>query len=187
MSLYNQYSALPYIPYNILKYLVENNENIWKLLKYNTYDALSKENLTHDEKIALLWTQQDNQERYRVFLTNLLSNMIPDATSMLRIYRIGTTPINHLLGTSVYEFDMLFGDKIAMVEYENTPCNRADVFEMELLKTLNGKEVSGVGVLQFNQKVSVLSRSVMNIGNDKTYTGISILMAVNIGNIGNAQ
>ena len=51
--MYNSLSALPNAPYNILKYLAQNNENIWKLLKYNSYDALSKPNLTMEEKLSL--------------------------------------------------------------------------------------------------------------------------------------
>ena len=46
--MYNSLSALPTIPYNILTYLATSTdaENLWKLLKYNGYDALSKPNLT---------------------------------------------------------------------------------------------------------------------------------------------
>lgn len=50
--MYNSLSALPYIPYNILVYLArqEAAEDLWKLLKYNSYDALSKPNLTFDHQ-----------------------------------------------------------------------------------------------------------------------------------------
>lgn len=44
--MYNSYYALPTIPYNILKHLALSDEIIWKLLKYNDYDALDKPNLT---------------------------------------------------------------------------------------------------------------------------------------------
>ena len=53
--MYNSLSKLPTIPYNILVYLARQDEIIWKLLKYNDYDALSKPDLTFDEKIALIW------------------------------------------------------------------------------------------------------------------------------------
>ena len=44
--MYNSLSALPYIPYNILVYLARQDaaEDLWKLLKYNSHDALSKPN-----------------------------------------------------------------------------------------------------------------------------------------------
>lgn len=48
--MYNSYYALPTIPYNILKHLALSDEIIWKLLKYNDYDALDRPNLTFSEK-----------------------------------------------------------------------------------------------------------------------------------------
>ena len=52
--MFNSMSSLPYIPYNILIYLARQDsaEDIWKMLKYNSYDALSKPNLTFNEKQA---------------------------------------------------------------------------------------------------------------------------------------
>jgi hypothetical protein len=38
--MYNSLSALPFAPYSILKFLALNNENIWKMIKYNSHDAL---------------------------------------------------------------------------------------------------------------------------------------------------
>ena len=38
MAMYNKYISMPYIPYRIIEYLANNNENLWKILKYNTYD-----------------------------------------------------------------------------------------------------------------------------------------------------
>ena len=47
-------NMLPYIPYKILTYLALEDEILWKLLAYNDYDALSKPNLTFQEKMALI-------------------------------------------------------------------------------------------------------------------------------------
>ena len=69
------------------------------------------------------------------------------------------------------------------MEYNGLPCNRGDVFESELMQTLNGIDVAGVGLLQFNHGLSTLSRSGMNLGNNKTFSGISIVMAVQNGTV----
>ena len=42
MAMYNDFLSMPYIPYRIIEYLAYNNENLWKILKYNTYDCLSQ-------------------------------------------------------------------------------------------------------------------------------------------------
>ena len=68
MAMYNNYKFMPYIPYRIIEYLAYNNENLWKILKYNTYDCLSNDDLTFEEKMQLVWSYQSNQEDYRIFL-----------------------------------------------------------------------------------------------------------------------
>ena len=40
MASFNKFTSLPFIPYKILVALMDN-DNFFKLLKYNTYDALS--------------------------------------------------------------------------------------------------------------------------------------------------
>ena len=71
--MFNSLSQLPEASYSILKYLALNNENIWKMIKYNSYDALSYPNLTVAEKLNYIW-KSGAQEDYSVFL--LLSDSI---------------------------------------------------------------------------------------------------------------
>lgn len=75
--MFNSMSSLPYIPYNILIYLARQDsaEDIWKMLKYNSYDALSKPNLTFNEKLELIW-KSGPQEKYGVFFTNLVEDFV---------------------------------------------------------------------------------------------------------------
>jgi hypothetical protein len=182
--LFNKASTLAYAPYRILEYLAYNNENIWKMMAYNTYDCLSQANISVSDKIAMVWRGESKQENYSVFLNRTIENAEPDATCILKIYRLDSLPVNHLISKSVYEFDFLFGSKISLVEYNGIPCNKGDVFEQELLETLNGADIGGVGLLQFNHELSTLSRSGMNIGNNKTYSGDSIIMAVQQSAVG---
>ena len=49
-SSYNQYDGLQNFTLLIIQHLMLNNEDIWKLLKYDTQDALEKPNLTREEK-----------------------------------------------------------------------------------------------------------------------------------------
>lgn len=182
--LYNKYEFMPYIPYKIVEYLATNNENLWKILKYNDYDCLSKPNLTFEEKIALIWNTEGNQENYSIFFSQLVENMIPDSKSILKIYKVLTTPRNTIQAVGSYEFDILYGGKIALVEYNGIPCNRGDVVEAEILRTLNGADVGGVGMLQFNTKLSTASRSSLNLGNSKTFTGTSLVLSVELSDLG---
>lgn len=184
MAMYNKYISMPYIPYRIIEYLANNNENLWKILKYNTYDCLSEDDLTFEEKMELVWSHEANQEDYKIFLTALVENMIPVSGTIIKIYKEMTLPRNHINAVAGYEIDILYGGKIALVEYNGIPCNRGDVCEAEILSTLNGVEVDGVGKLEFSMKKLGSSRSSLNIGDNKSFTGTSLLMGVDISDIG---
>lgn len=181
---FNLYQGMPFIPYKIIQYLALNNENIWKILKYDDYDCLSKPNLTLAEKMDLVWNRQGNQEDYNVFFTQLVENSILESTTILKIYKIITTPRDSIHGVAGYEFDILYGGKIALIDYDGIPCNRGDVMESEILQTLNGADVGGVGLLQFNAKLTSMSRSNLNLGNSKTFTGTSLIMGVELIDVG---
>lgn len=180
---FNQFTSMPYIPYRIIEYLISNNENIWKVLKYPTYDCLSQPNLTLKEKAEMIWKNQDRQQDYNVFLNPIVNNMIYDATTILKCYRLDSNPVNHIIATVSYEFDIIYGSKIPMIGLDGVPCTRGDVIEMELMKTLNGADVSGVGLLQYNTRLSGLCRSRANVGNDNTFNGISLIFAVQVGDL----
>lgn len=182
--MFNNFANLPYVPYKIIMTLAQNNENIFKLLKYGTYDCLSKPNLTFEEKMEMIYKNQDQQQNYRIFLNPLIENMQYDATTILKCFKYDSYPINPYLCTVVYEFDVLFGDKIAIVDYNGIPCNRADVMEAEIMKTLNGSyAMDGVGKFQFNAELSQYCRSRAALNNTRNYNGSSIFMAVQIGSV----
>ena len=113
--MYNSLSALPTSLYKILEYLVVNNENIWKMLKYNSYDALSKPNLTVSEKLAFLW-KTGPQEKYGMFLTNLVEDAICESKCIFKLYNyhVYASPSEYL-STAVYEFDFLYGDRYTVL------------------------------------------------------------------------
>lgn len=186
MASYNKYDLMPYIPYRIIEYLATNNENLWKILKYNTYDCLSKDNLTLEEKMKLIWTGQTKQETCNIFFTDLIEDSIPAEKSILKIYKYFTIPNNNINADALYEFDILYGGKVSLIDYNGYPCNRGDVCEAEILSTLNGVDVGGVGRLEFNRMKSSMSKSGLNIGDNKSFTGTSLIMATNISDIGDS-
>lgn len=182
--MYNSLSQLPNALYNITTYLALNNENIWKLLKYNSYDALSKPNLTMSEKMSFLW-REGPQEDYGVFFTNLIEDAICESKCILKLYQyyIHANP-NQFLSTAVYAFDFLYGGTMSLVEKDGIPVNRGDLFINEMLTTLNGAEIGGVGKMMFDDSLSryIAARSV--IGNSKTFTGVSLFMGTLMGDTG---
>lgn len=182
--MYNSLAALPKAPYNILTHLALNNENIWKMIKYNSYDALSKPNLTLEEKMKYVW-KSGKQEDYSVFFTALIEDAICESKCVFKIYQyyVHANPSLYM-STPVYAFDFLYGGNMSLVEYEGVPVSRGDLFIHELLSTLNGVSIGGVGKLTLSDDLSRYSAMRSVIGNSKTFTGVTVYLATLMGDVG---
>lgn len=183
--MYNSMYQLPSIPYKIMEYLATSPkaENIWKMLYYNDYDALSKPNLNISEKLDLIW-RSGRQEKYGVFLTNIVEDAIPESKCIMKCYDYYIHAKELYQSTVVYAFDFLFGTTMALVEYDGIPVSRWDLFIHELLDTLNGAYVGGIGTLMFLDDQSRYDHGQSVIGNSKTFTGGQIFLSVMVGDGG---
>lgn len=183
--MYNSMSSLPFIPYNILVYLAEQEEaeDIWKMLAYSDYDALSKPNLTFDQKMNLVW-KNGPQEKYGIFLTPLVEDSITESKSILKIYDYYIHSRELYYGIVVYAFDFLYGGNMSLIEYEGVPVSRGDLFINKLLTVLNGVTVGGVGKIMFSEDSSRYDLAKATIGNSRNFTGIQIFMSVVVGDSG---
>lgn len=187
MTIFNSLSRLPTIPYNIMVYLAKSIDPIaevfWKLLAYKDYEALSHEPLTFQQKMKLVWAQ-GKQDTYSVFLTNLIEDAMAESKQIVKIYQYYIHASELYTSTVVYAFDCLYGGQMSLVEYNGIPVNRGDLFIHCILTLLNGVEVGGVGKLTFLDDMSRYSAAKSTIGNGKTFTGVQLYMAVNVGDRG---
>lgn len=181
--MYNSLSQLPGIPYNILTYLAQNDEDIWKLLKYNSYDALSKPDLTLSEKLDLIW-KTGAQHEYSVFLTPLIEDVIAESKCILKIYTYYIHAKELYTSVPVYAFDFLYGGQMSLVDYNGIPVSRADLFVHRIMDTLNGADVAGIGKLTFYDDMSRYDLARSTIGNSKTFTGVQLYMSTLVGDSG---
>ena len=185
--MYNSLSRLPTIPYNIMVYLAKSTDPVaevfWKMLAYKDYNALSHEPLTFQQKMKLVWAQ-GKQDTYSVFLTNLIEDAMAESKQIVKIYQYYIHASELYTSTVVYAFDCLYGGQMSLVEYNGIPVNRGDLFIHCILTLLNGVEVGGVGKLMFLDDMSRYSAARSTIGNNKTFTGVQLYMAVNVGDSG---
>lgn len=185
--MYNSLSRLPTIPYNIMVYLAKSTDPVaevfWKMLAYKDYKALSHEPLTFQQKMKLVWAQ-GKQDTYSVFLTNLIEDAMAESKQIVKVYNYYIHASEIYTSTVVYAFDCLYGGQMSLVEYNGIPVNRGDLFIHCILYLLNGAEVGGVGKLMFLDNMSRYSAARSTIGNDKTFTGVQLYMAVNVGDSG---
>lgn len=181
--MYNSMSRLPQIPYKILEYLALNDEILWKMLAYNSYDALSKPDLTFSEKMDLIW-KTGPQEDFGVFFTALVEDAIPESKCILKVYDYYIHANQLYTGTVIYAFDFLYGGQMSLVNYNGIPVSRGDLFVNRILEVLNGADVGGVGKLTFFDDMSRYDLARITIGNSKTFTGMQLYLSVNVGDTG---
>lgn len=176
----NTFNSMPQIPYQILTYLIDNNENLFKLLKYNSTDALQKDDLTKKEKIALLYTEVGKEDDYHIFLKPLIGEEMTDSVTQLRLYKARITPTTNLKAVLNYEFDIVVGTKTNLVYDDNgIPCSRLDMIESEIINSLCGTSMFGVGGFQFNRELSNLCVQNTGLSNSKSFFGSSFVLACN--------
>lgn len=185
---FNNFDLMPEIPYNIFAYLIAHNENLFKLLYYNTRDALSQPNLDYNAKLDMIYIDSGiSEDNYNIFLKPMVGDELVKACSQLRIYKSSIRPDNHMQASVCYTFDILTGSKISMVDnIRGIPCNRVDLIEQELLHTLNGADIGGVGYLTFDRKRNANSLERYSINNGKNFFGNSLTLSVLWSNVDNS-
>lgn len=187
--MFNQLTSMPYIPYRIIAHLAQDVKanDLWKLLKYNTEDALSKPNLTLEEKLSLVCKNNSDQNKYGFFLTRLVENEQTIERTIIKLYKVNTVPNNRLQAICPYSFDIVTGAKTVVVDYNGIPCSRLDVIESILSQSLNGVDVGGVGFLEYNRELNRICGAVYGIGNNTSYIGQSVVFAVRVSGLDDRQ
>ena len=181
-SSYNQYDGLQNFTLLIIQHLMLNNEDIWKLLKYDTQDALEKPNLTREEKAKLIYpgASGGDMDDYRVFRTPYLDDLTTNQQAQLRVYLESITPDTRLYGTVDVNIEVIC--HVKMIEL-NDYQNRAESIVWQVIKTLNGADVGGIGKLFFDRNGSFYDLIKMNRYNNRNFYGYTITMSTKIGNI----
>ncbi len=185
-SSYNQYDGLQNFTLLIIQHLMLNNEDIWKLLKYDTQDALEKPNLTREEKAKLIYpgASGGDMDDYRVFRTPYLDDLTTNQQAQLRVYLESITPDTRLYGTVDVNIEVIC--HVKMIEL-NDYQNRAESIVWQVIKTLNGADVGGIGKLFFDRSGSFYDLIKMNRYNNRNFYGYTITMSTKMGNIAECQ
>lgn len=185
-SSYNQYDGLQNFTLFIIQHLMLNNEDIWKLLKYDTQDALEKPNLTREEKAKLIYpgASGGDMDDYRVFRTPYLDDLTTNQQAQLRVYLESITPDTRMYGTVDVNIEVIC--HVKMIEL-NDYQNRAESIVWQVIKTLNGADVGGIGKLFFDRNGSFYDLIKMNRYNNRNFYGYTITMSTKMGNIAECQ
>jgi hypothetical protein len=185
------FRKMPYIPDKIITELAlsqsEDAEQLWKLLKYTDVNALTKPNLTLEEKVDLIWspekvTPERTQDTFNVFLKPLIPASLntSESQTQLRIYRNRTSAISIYQSTISYQLDVIVNESSCMVRtLENILVEKTDYIEMLLIELLNTMDVgTGINFLRFDRLSGGNSVSELNINNSKSLYGRSFILVL---------
>ena len=154
-SAYNKFSQFSDLSYNCIKYMMNNNEMIWKLLKYNDTDAWKKPNLTQGEKAQLIYSGQSDTSQYTIFMDSKQPDVQMKEISMLRIHPNAAIGMNRTVGYIEMAMEVFSHYKINHLSNYRT---RIDLISQELLGLFNGVEIGGLGLLTFDKIADQSSR-----------------------------
>ncbi len=159
---YNTYAGIDDVPYSCIESLINNNEVIWKLLKYNSPDAWNKSNLSHAEKAAMIYQGQEDATKFNVFMDTGMPDVWTQEVSVLRASLFELYPDNRVTGTIAVLFEFYSHYKINHLSNYKT---RIDMATQQILQTMNGIVLPGpgnIGRLHFDR---------MGFQNDRAYAG----------------
>jgi hypothetical protein len=198
MSEYNNHEPLRYLSNNIIEYLIDNNDIIWKLLKYQEPDALNKPNLTREEKSNLIYkgwvwdgTQYvlDDSSDKAVFRQPWIDDANTSAVSMLRVYLSTLVPETRITTVSIYTVELVVHNKNVNIlsnlgdEENETPVsveNRLELLVQQVLKTLNGARIGGIGEMFFDMEGNYMTKGMIGLYNNRNYYGFKLALGVRV-------
>jgi len=148
---YNKFEAIRSAPYNILTYLMQNNEDLFKLLKYIAPDVnpYTQPNLTFSEKVAMIaknsYDTNESVGKNILFITELREGFSV-TIAQLRVEVDAIKGINSYQGYTNIWFQIIVPIVADVMGNTNvTGERRTDAIFLELVKSLNGVEITNSG------------------------------------------
>lgn len=154
-------------------------DDLWKLLKYDVSDALSKPSLTMEEKRNLIWNNQSfESSEYKLFLTPMPDDLQDKQITNLRVFVDGLFPENRTVATVDVVFQIFSHFKLNQL---NDYTMRQTKILKILLTCLNGADINGLGLLFFNRQESLRNNAMFGMTNNRNYNGYVLTMSTKCG------
>lgn len=155
---FNTFKNISKVPYTVVMDYLFYNENIWKLIYYTVDEdgkpiarPLERPSLTSKQKRSLIYNGIDDVNKYRIFLSNVpISEEVTGQVQQIRIYRDRVLPKDAFMSNATWTIELPCHNAISTIIVDNIIVNRVDLLQEEILETLNGKEIGGIGTLMFS-------------------------------------
>lgn len=135
---YNDYSMTRDLPTLIVNYLFNNNQNIWKLLKYSE-SPLDEKDLTNKEKAEMICQSSFNTEEFNVLFQKYTVDAMIKAKSQIRVFIDDISSYGRTDALVRIIFQVIVNNNEMMITTPYSKNDKRDVAIMqEIVKTLNG-------------------------------------------------
>ena len=148
LTAYNDFSSFSSLSYACITSLMNNNELVWKLLKYPQANAWERDNLTYEEKGELIYAGQEDSSKYHVFMDGKQPDVMTEETTLLRIMPYFAKGFDRVVGYVEVSMEVFSHYKINHLTNYKT---RIDSICQELLGLFNGINVGGIGLMSINE------------------------------------
>lgn len=152
---YNDFKSFNQISYNCIKIMMDDNNSIWKLLKYKTPDAWNMPSLSQKEKSELIYAGQQDSSKYNVFMDGKQPDVLVEECTLVRIMPHFAMGINRTVGLIEVSMEIFSHYKINHLSNYTT---RIDTITAELLALFNGRNVGSLGLLAIDRMMDQSSR-----------------------------
>ncbi|WP_418583381.1 hypothetical protein [Holdemanella porci] len=139
---YNDYIGVRKLPSDIMDYLFNNCDELWKLLYYKG-DTVGKENVPVSEKRKMIAKSSgDNLDEYQVLFQFFTSDSSSKANSQLRIQIISAESTNRTNVLCRVGIQCIVNNKNMIVSTDESPIdNRALAMAQAVIQCLNGQSM----------------------------------------------
>lgn len=130
------------------------NQNLLKLIKYDTPDALSQKDLTRDEIRALMGKSIDDPQKtlQRIYKSPTTNKITDTVHSELRLFIPNITPDNIYLSKLSIAFQVI--NYYSLIDLDDNK-NRSLTIVQEILKTINGFDSGSIGLLYLSSPIVI--------------------------------
>ena len=177
VAAYSKYKGYDEWPYKAITYLIENNEMIWKLIKYTDPDAWKKPNVSLDEKRAMIFKGFGEMTDFRVFMDIGQPDVFTDMVSIIKISNYELKPRSRTTGIMSLCMETYCHYKINQLSNYRP---RIEMIAQQFMEVFNGADLGlGLGRLYCDMVGSPDNRLI--VSGSIPYKGKYILFSNNIG------
>lgn len=178
---YNSMFQARKLPMNIVDYLFDNAENLWKLLFYSQ-STVNKPPVSNSDKSKMIArTASGDSSTCQVFFELFNTDATVQADAQLRLSVLEIKPINRTNTVVTVVIQCIVNNKASVVSTETVPIeSKAFAIAQEVIKALNGAKLEGLKGSLWLDMAQDRGTGIRKVGYSDNFSGYEIVIGANI-------